>query len=73
MTDKRHQATIVSERVDPPSVTFRWVRPEFEAVDGIGPNDSLATMGGLVLAFGSVDDAGASIVAAESWSLQGCS
>ncbi|HVT81503.1 MAG TPA: serine protease [Phycisphaerae bacterium] len=42
-------------------IPFRWDRPLFTAVDGIGPTGRLSVMEGMVLAFGHIDESGSNV------------
>lgn len=53
MSDDTHRAMVSLPNPDDASLVERWVRPEFEAIDGIGPEEGLSAMGGLILSVGS--------------------
>jgi hypothetical protein len=54
-----HQAKVTEMPEGPLQMPTKWVRPVFEAVDGMADLDGLHIMDGLVLAFGFIDDSGA--------------
>ena len=52
----KHRAIITAPPGDHHELTYRWVLPEFEAVDGHGALDALSVMDGLVLAIVSFEE-----------------
>src|SRR5262245_18299638 len=54
----KHRTIITAASTSPPKMSFRWDRPRFSHDEGIGLTGSLSLLGGMVLAFGFVDEKG---------------
>ena len=51
-----HRAVVTSASTEPLSIPPKWDRPVFSDIDGIGDLGALSVMGGMVLAFGFIDE-----------------